>query len=290
MWPTLQKMCNGLGGRDFRDNGKPSPEALVISGKGGGKGRASLTVSGGAQGPGTEDGVAGTSRPGHPRDCSVAPNGGVIAHLEKREFLPESALFCRLTPSTVLSPFKRPHRGKARSRGRHPGGEDCPSVLASLPPSAPLRVPGQHGAGALRRRALCLSPPLDQAPEAALCCSCPFIWNRLFTAAAKRAFHPLISPPPKPPPKPPPGRDFKAPRSGFSPACGRGRGPAAAGRKAAAWPRVHLRRPGIESSSVPLLRPCSFRIFPLLCLPEKQRLQRRPRPQSEAPALRRVPC
>lgn len=179
----------------------------------------------------------------------MAPDGGVIAHLEKREFLPESALFCRLTPSTVLSPFKCPRGGKARSRVSHPGWEDCPSVLASLPPSSPLMV--SRPARGRRHPKACPVPvpPLDQAPEAAPCCSCPFIWNRLFTAPAKRAFHPLISPPPKPPL----GRDFKAPGSGFSPACGRvaGRGPADAGRKAAPWPRVHLRRPVIKSSSVP---------------------------------------
>lgn len=44
---------------------------------------SSSTIRGGAQGPRTGTGrqdLTGTPRPGHMRDCFVAPNGVMIAH------------------------------------------------------------------------------------------------------------------------------------------------------------------------------------------------------------------
>lgn len=58
--------------------------------------------------------------------------GWKASYLAKRGFLPESALFYKLTPSTILSPLKCLKTGKAKAEVSHPVWEDHPSVLAFL--------------------------------------------------------------------------------------------------------------------------------------------------------------
>ena len=93
------------------------------------------------------------------------------SHPGKREILPESALFSKTTPSTVLSPFKCLRRGKPGRQVSHPVWED--DFLPSRFPLAPFPsvIVSRAGAGGRHhpKGQLCSSLPLVNGPHRLPC-------------------------------------------------------------------------------------------------------------------------
>lgn len=171
---------------NFRKNGKPNLKAFALSSKSRRERRAiSSTINRRSQGTGApKHGLTGTPKAGASERLLCGPIGRIVAldpqiwederlPSRKREILPESALFSKTTPSTVLSPFKCLRRGKPGRQVSHPVWEDdflpSPLPFGSLPLSNCFQG-RRWGQTPSKRPALFLPPLREWASQAALCC------------------------------------------------------------------------------------------------------------------------